>query len=122
MSKGKLVRVELRKGQFVKMYEADAIAKGLLAPKAKPQATNKMRTPPENKSAPAETETGRAQPEHTQPPAGDDFTTIPGIGKGTARALAANGITTFEQLKAAGKLDYLTPKARQAIEDWIGST
>ena len=125
MSKGKLVRVQLQKGQFVKMYEADAIAKGLLPPKAKPQAVNKMRTPPANKSVSAEPEQAqpeRAQPEAESAPVADDFTTIPGIGKATARALVANGITTFEQLKAAGKLEYLSPKARQAIEDWFGNT
>ncbi len=117
MSKGKLVRIQLQKGQYVKMYEADAIAKGLLSAKAKPQATNKMRTPPVNKQAPAEQAQPELKREFSQ--TADDFTTISGIGKATARALVTNGIRTFEQLKAAKKLDYLSPKARQAIEDWI---
>ena len=111
MRKGKLIRVKLRSGQFVKMYEADAIAQGYLAPKAKPQAQNKMRTPLQNKSAPEEIETESA------PPA-DDFTTIPGVGPATARALVTHGITSFEQLRQAGTLGYISPKTMKAIEDW----
>ena len=106
--KGQLIRVVKRNGQIVKMYEADAIAQGLI--KGKPQAENKMRTPSENKAepeAPAE-----------EPPKPDDFSTIPGIGKATARALVAHGVTTFEQLHQAGKLSYLTSKAAEAIEAW----
>jgi predicted flap endonuclease-1-like 5' DNA nuclease len=117
MKKGPLVKVQIGKGQYVKMYEADAIAQGKLPSKAKPAPANKMRDPAatQNKSVPQEPEAESAPPE----PA-DDFTTIPGIGKGTARALVANGITTFEQLRLAGTLKYLTPKTRQAIEDWRG--
>ncbi|MCJ7529806.1 MAG: helix-hairpin-helix domain-containing protein [Anaerolineales bacterium] len=112
MNKGKLVNIDLGKGRFVKMYEADAIAQGLL--KAKPQAPNKMRVPGQNKAAPVEKT--EAQPEE-KPPA-DDFTTIAGVGPATARALVSHGITTFEQLKAESGLDYLTTKTMQAIEDW----
>jgi len=111
MKKGPLVKVQIGRGQFVKMYEADAIAKGLLPSKAKPPADNKMRLPTENKSTPQETEA------ESTPPA-DDFTTIPGVGPATARALVANGITTFEQLRQAGALGYVTPKTMQAIEAW----
>jgi len=112
MNKGKLVNIDLGKGRFVKMYEADAIAQGLL--KAKPQAPNKMRVPGQNKAAPEEKP--EAQPEE-KPPA-DDFTTIAGVGPATARALISHGITTFEQLKAAGVLNYLSTKTTQAIEAW----
>jgi predicted flap endonuclease-1-like 5' DNA nuclease len=97
------------------MYEADAIAQGKLPGKAKEAPQNKMRDPAakQNKSAPQEPEVESAPVE-----AADDFTTIPGIGKGTARALIANGITSFEQLRQAGTLKYLTPKTMQAIEAW----
>jgi len=111
MKKGPLVKVQIGRGQYVKMYEADAIAKGLLPSKAKPPADNKMRLSTENKSAPPETEV------ESTPPA-DDFTTIAGVGPATARALVANGITTFEQLRQAGALGYVTPKTMQAIEAW----
>jgi predicted flap endonuclease-1-like 5' DNA nuclease len=108
MKKGKLVNIKISEGRYVKMYEADAIDQGLL--KAKPQAPNKMRMPVDNKTDP------KPMPEE-KPPA-DDFASIPGIGKATARALISHGITTFEQLKAVGNLDYLTDKNMQAIEAW----
>jgi predicted flap endonuclease-1-like 5' DNA nuclease len=108
MKKGKLVNIKISEGRYVKMYEADAIDQGLL--KAKPQAPNKMRMPVDNKTDP------KPMPEE-KPPA-DDFASIPGIGKATARALISHGITTFEQLKAVGNLDYLTDKTMQAIEAW----
>lgn len=106
--KGKLIRVVKRKGLVVKMYETDAIDQGYI--KSKPQAENKMRTPTENKAEP------EAEAEET--PKADDFSSIPGIGKATARALVAHGITTFEQLRQAGKLGYLTSKAAEAVEAW----
>ena len=113
MKKGPLVKIKIGRGQFVKMYEADAIAKGLLTSKAKPQADNKMRLPTaaQNKSISQEPEVVSASP-------ADDFTTIQGVGPATARALVANGITTFEQLRQAGALTYLTPRTMQAIEKW----
>lgn len=111
MKKGCLVRVSLGHGQFVKMYESDAIAQGKLPSKAKPQAANKMRLPQENKSVPE-------APEVENAPIVDDFSTIPGIGKAAARALVGHGITTFEQLRQAGSLDYLLPKTLKAIEEW----
>jgi len=113
MKKGPLVKIPIGRGQFVKMYESDAIAKGLLPSKAKPQAENKMRLPTatQNKSAPQE-------PEAVSAPTADDFTTIMGVGPATARALVANGITTFEQLRQAGALTYVTPRTMQAIEAW----
>ena len=112
MQKGKLVNIDLGKGRFVKMYEANAIAQGLL--KAKPQATNKMRVPGRNKTAPE----GKPEAQPEEKPPADDFTTITGVGPATARALISHGITTFEQLKATDGLDYLTAKTLQAIEAW----
>ena len=50
---GELVQVELRKGVRVRMYKAEAIAKGLWkepeAAKAQPQVRNKQRRPLANK-------------------------------------------------------------------------
>jgi predicted flap endonuclease-1-like 5' DNA nuclease len=113
MKKGPLVKIPIGRGQFVKMYEADAIAQGKLPAKAKSPAAmqNKMRLPVENKTAPQE-------PEAESAPSADDFTSIPGVGPATARALAANGITTFEQLRQTGTLGYVTPRTMQAIEAW----
>jgi predicted flap endonuclease-1-like 5' DNA nuclease len=88
------------------MYESDAIAKGLLKKKVQPQAQNKMREAPENKSA-------------ASAPAGEDFTKIPGVGRATASELHARGILTFDQL-AASDLDFLQQgKVRQAIEAYF---
>jgi predicted flap endonuclease-1-like 5' DNA nuclease len=112
MNKGKLVNIQISPGRYVKMYESDAIAKGLL--KAKPQPANKMRVPSQNKAAPEEKP---EVPPEVKPPA-DDFMTIPGIGKATARALETHGITTFEQLRSAGTLVYLSDKMNKVIESW----
>lgn len=111
LKKGRLIRVEISPGRIVKMYEADAAARGYVVPqveKALPPAQNKMRLPEEDKNA----EAGKSQE-----PA-DDFTTIDGVGPATARALVVNGITTFAQLRAAGKLSFLTASANAAIEEW----
>lgn len=114
-AKGPLVRVELQPGRFVKMHKADADAQGLAyeGQKAQPPAQNKMLPPAGDKAVavapPAEPE-GKAEP--------DDFATIDGVGKATARALVAHGVKSFDQLKAAGTLDYVTPAAMNAIEEW----
>jgi predicted flap endonuclease-1-like 5' DNA nuclease len=105
MKKGKLIRVERAPGQIVKMYRADAERLGYIKAQEKPQ--DKQRLPEQNKA-----------PEPEEKPQADDFTVIPGVGPATARALAANGITTFDALRAAGSIDYLTEKANQAIQDW----
>lgn len=111
--RGPLVRVELQPGRFVKMYQEDAIAAGYI--KEKPAAENKMRLPAEDKrkaELPAEVELEQG------PPAPADFTTISGVGPATARLLTTRGITTFEQLRQAGTLDYVSVQAMQAIERW----
>jgi predicted flap endonuclease-1-like 5' DNA nuclease len=119
MKKGKLVRIELSPGRFVKMHEKDAIAQGLLKPKAQPPAKNKMKPPQGDKVvAPPDPSEGGKEKE------GDDFTTIDGVGPATARALQAHGIATFEQLRQAHEasaLDFLSAQARQAIERWRGA-
>lgn len=113
MKKGPLVKVEIRPGQFVKMYEADAIAQGYLKARSKP--LDKMQTRPLDKQrAPEPPSTSSGQPEP------DDFTTIAGVGPATARALVAHGIVTFEQLRGAGELAYLNERTNRAIEEWRG--
>ena len=110
MNKGPLVKVEIRPGQFVKMYRDDAIAAGHL--KAKEPVQNKMQPQPANKMRLPE------EDKEPDPAPADDFTSIPGVGPATARALVAHGITTFEQLRDAENLDYLTETVKAAIEEW----
>lgn len=110
---GPLVKVEISPGRIVKMYKEDAIAEGYLPPeiKAMPPAENKMIPRSENKAA--------APPVIEPPKTGpDDFTTILGVGRATSRALQARGVTTFEQLRQAGALDYVSESAMKAIEAW----
>ena len=114
MGKGKLVNVKISPGRFVKMYEADAIAKGLIpGAKAKPQAENKMLSPAKNKAL------EEAPPEEKLQ--ADEFTSITGVGPATARALVSHGIITFAQLREPGDLAYLTAKTREAINVWRAS-
>jgi predicted flap endonuclease-1-like 5' DNA nuclease len=118
MKKGKLIRVEVSPGRIVKMYEADAVAQGLIEPsKEKAAPTTKQKPKPQDKQQlPGETK----EPE--QPAPADDFTVIDGVGPATARALAANGITTLDELASAGELDYLTATVNAAIQTWRDSS
>jgi predicted flap endonuclease-1-like 5' DNA nuclease len=122
--KGPLVRVEKgAPGRYVKMYRADVERLGLVekvhpADKDKlklPAGGDKSQPPQGDKSLPPQ---GNKAAEPTPPAEPDDFTEIDGVGKATARALAGHGIVTFDQLKAAGTLDYITPAAMSAIEEW----
>lgn len=119
--KGPLVRVELSAGRSVKMYRADVEAQGL-RDKVHPADKDKLRPAGGDKALPAAGDKlAPAQGDKAVTPAPaepDDFATIRGVGKATARALVARGITTFGQLRAAGTLDYVTPAAMAAIEDW----
>lgn len=111
--KGPLIRVRRPNGSTVKMYEADAVAAGLIpAPKQAPAPENKLR-PPEADKAPAPA---------PQPEPADDLTEVDGIGPASARLLAAEGITTFALLRTAdlGPLS-IGPKLKQAIEAWRNS-
>ena len=143
-AKGPLVRVKLSPGRYVKMYEADAIAAGHLPPKAapkvekpkgKPAQENKGRRPEGDKVKVADVpllvetavkETAVASAESgASAEAGDDFTTIGGIGKATARLLAAHGIVTFDELREAateGQLSFMSSQQQQAIETWKEET
>lgn len=49
--RGPLIKVQIGPGRFVKMYERDAIARGLVK-KERPQVENKMMAPEEEKSTP----------------------------------------------------------------------
>lgn len=121
MKKGKLVRVHLGGGRYVKMYEADAVAQGLIPdPKARPKPEDKMRRPEGNKAATgALRQSDEPEPEPpAPPPVMADFESIEGIGPASARALAAHGITTFDALLAAADLSFLTPQAQEAVEAW----
>lgn len=107
MKKGPLVRVEIAPGRVVKMYRADAIEQGYVeAPETKeqPRRHDKQRLPEQNK-----------EPEPEPEP--DDFTEIDGVGPATARAIVANGITTFDALRAAN-LDFLSGSPLAAVEEW----
>lgn len=116
--KGRLVRVELEPGRFVKMHREDAIAQRLLKPKAKRPAEDKRRQVEEDKGTRGQgkevstrvlTEAGKAL--------NDDFTEIRGIGKATAAMLYARGVWTFEGLRTVD-LEGLPEYVRRVVEEW----
>jgi predicted flap endonuclease-1-like 5' DNA nuclease len=114
VNKGKLVIVEVRPGQYAKMYESDAIKKGLLYEKeCKGQ---KAITPTLKKDPILESVTKPAIKPVTKP---DDFTEIPGIGKTTAGELYNRGYLTFDQLLKARYFSFLNCRAQKAVTDWI---
>lgn len=123
--KGPLVTVEISPGRHVKMYQADAEEQGLIQ-KSRPAAEDKSLKPAEDKrrEGPSERPGERREAETTVPqpsaPA-DDLTEIDGVGKATARALAAAGIVTFEQLKTADIERIVSGNALAAIEEWRSS-
>src|SRR5690606_1125045 len=110
-------RVELEPGRYVKMYEQDAIEAGHIKPKRQEPAQEKQRRKVQDKQRlPAQDKA--AEPELEPEAEAADFTVIEGVGKATARALAANGVTTFDELQEAGELDYLSAGVNAAIEAW----
>jgi predicted flap endonuclease-1-like 5' DNA nuclease len=129
--RGPLVRVELEPGRFVKMHKEDAMARGLLAPKKRQPAGNKMRVPVANKAivtGASDTSAGAfAQPEaitrviaDPEVPAdieADDFTAIDGIGEVMAAMLHERGILTLDELREVETCD-LPARVAQAIERW----
>jgi predicted flap endonuclease-1-like 5' DNA nuclease len=111
------------------MHREDAIAAGHIAPLRQAQDAaqggEKMRAAGENKMLPAAEDKFHEPAGDKAPPTPQrgeeeeaDFTSIPGVGPATARALKAQRIQTFEQLRAAGQLDFISPQAREAIEQW----
>ena len=117
VKKGKLVKVQLSEGRFVKMHEADAIKQGHIQPKSKPATKDKMKLPERDKMREPE---GEKAEEKTETPVAD-FAIISGIGPATARLIISNGINTFDQLKEAGEMAFLNEKANQAIQEWRNS-
>ena len=111
MGKGKLIRVELQPGRFVKMHKQDAIEAGLLRGSKirKTSVENKMVVPVMNK---VEAEVEVEEPEYQ-----DDFTEISGVGKATIELLHQQGVFTFAQLREADLSD-LYYRARDAVEVW----
>ena len=78
--RGPLIKVQIGPGRFVKMYERDAIARGLVK-KERPQVENKMMVPEEDKSTPSPS--SRPSPtgeEEMTPPL-----TLPSGGEGEKR-------------------------------------
>ncbi len=116
-NKGPLVRVQVG-GRWVKMYEADAVAQGLVMaagePKARPAQEDKARPATNDKGG----ETAVAPVAASAEAEVDDFTTIDGVGRATARRLVAQGIVTFAQLRQAD-LGFLSSLQQQVIRDWI---
>jgi len=103
LAKGKLVTVETGQGQGVKVYEAD------LKQKPKIPADNKILKPASANKASAPVD---------YPVQSDPFDEIAGLGVASARALNAHQIFTFDQLAAAGELDYLSARVNASIEAW----
>jgi predicted flap endonuclease-1-like 5' DNA nuclease len=113
-NRGPLVKVEISPGRYVKMYQHDAAARGLLQ-KEKPPVMNKMRSPePSTKEAAPQQEENLQQEEKEK----DDFTEIEGIGEATCKALYEHGIQTFDDLLHAEDVSYLNSKAKAAIKAW----
>lgn len=123
-NRGPLLKVKHPDGHWTKMYEQDAIDAGLLKRKQAPAPANKLAPAPENKSA--------ALPvlddspvtvgdviEAIAAPVSDDFTTINGIGRATARLLFAQNVLTFEQLRTVDLESLsLSKTAVASIEAW----
>jgi predicted flap endonuclease-1-like 5' DNA nuclease len=114
MEKGPLVRVDLGGGRMVKMYEADAIAGGHLPGKEQPATGTKSRPPREDKSRPPQGDKADDDEAEVADFAGE----ITGVGPAAQRALAAAGITTFEQLRTADVERVLSGQALKAVEAW----
>jgi len=123
-NKGPLIRVEIAPGMFVKKYREDAIAEGLIKDpkkKTKKPKKNKSLPPSKDKNLPPEKEKKPVSADTISDESAqkaDDFKSIKGVGIGAARALESHGIVTFEQLREAGNLDYLTQKVNKSIQAW----
>ena len=124
-NKGPLVIVEIGPHKLVKMYESDAIARGLPYTKERRVSSNKMVTPTRTKTeepsaskAPTKEEVQTITDEAISQP--DNFTEIPGIGKSTAEELYDHNILFFDDLAGVdvSELEWLNTRAAKAIEDW----
>ncbi len=105
---GRVVAVQIRPGQWVKMTKEEAIEKGYLRGA---KVENKQLESVELASAP-EIAPG---PEDANME-GFDFLSLDGVGKASARLLQIRGITTLQQAKDHDLL-FLPAKARAAIHN-----
>lgn len=150
--KGPLIKVEIGPGQYRKMYQVDAVKAGLIAApvhhgghgahgdggegageKRREGEGNKMRPVEGNKVKQAggekgvSMETGAPSPLAPLPErrgGEDDFTSIPGVGRATAKLLKMRGVGTLDQLRAASKAKALgdlglSGAAQAAIAAWF---
>jgi hypothetical protein len=108
--KGRLVVVQIGPRYFVKMYEDEAIAKGLLKTGDRGRGTGQ-------RPMALGTALVRVEPAQLETAQPDDFTEIVGIGKATDQALHENGIHTFEQLLDAD-VSFLSKQGQKAVEEW----
>lgn len=130
--RGPLVAVQIAPNRWVKMYEKDAIAKGLVERKQMPQVGNKMIIPGGEKDVPvskssqpqAPTDITSSVPEAheveedtAEADVEMDFTVMKGIGNAANEALHAHGIHQFAELLVAD-VSFLNSKAQAAIEAW----
>lgn len=115
MSKGPLIRVQIKPGHWVKMYKRDAEERGYIpAEKSVQKPQDKMIEGPVYSKPEAPVANKAPETEKLY----DDFTVIPNIGPATVRALNAHGITTYDQLKVAGKIEYISIRAMDSIDEW----
>lgn len=111
---GRVVAVQIRPGQWVKMTKEEAIEKGYLRGAQSPVAKveNKQLERVELAAAPEIA----LVPEEGEGPEGFDFLSLDGVGKASARVLQIRGITTLQQAKDHDLL-FLPAKARAAIHN-----
>lgn len=106
MKKGKLVRVEISPGRFIKMHEADL-------------SENKLAVSDANKIDKSGASNKAASDAAGDPPIeADDLSSISGVGKASERVLNDHDFYTFKDLAAAGELAFLTPKVNEKIQAW----
>jgi predicted flap endonuclease-1-like 5' DNA nuclease len=96
-NRGPLVKVRIGPNRYAKMYQKDAIERGLV--KSIKPVENKMILPAENKAD------------------WEDFTDIPGIGKASNDLLHEHGVHSYEDLLRAD-ISYLNGKSKAAVEAW----
>jgi predicted flap endonuclease-1-like 5' DNA nuclease len=121
-NKGKLVRVEIAPGRFVKMYEADAKQ---VQSKMQPQVQNKMVVPTQNKSVSLPVEELSMEIDEIEEEGFEDvqedveeFTAIPGIGEAAAKKIIEQGIRNIIQLEQSN-WNFLPKNARKALEEYF---
>lgn len=127
MKNNPLVIVKLGPNRWAKVYESDAIARGLPYEKERRKGVNKQRVPLKNKAEefpplPLATSSIVA-PEKTvveKPSDPDNFSMIPGIGPSTTELLYSQGVMTFGDLEELDleEAEWLNARAISAILEW----